>query len=356
MPSYSNERREAVVAKLLPPRNLPVREVAQQEGISEPTVYKWGKEAREQGRCLPNAGDGGTAAWSSKDKFAAVLETAAMNGAELAEYCRRRGVYPEQIAAWRQDCEQAASLSQQERRQEALEGKAQRDRIRELERDLRRKNAALAETAALLTLSKKSQGDLGGPGIMISTPDRQQAVTLIAVARTEGARLEPACTVVGITVRTHQRWTREGDVREDQRPLVDRAAPANALCAEETQAILDACHRPDHASLPPDQIVVRLLDQEALYLGSVSTFYRVLRRHGEVTHRGACQNTQAPGTADDVSRQRTQPVVELGLFVAAWTGQGHLLLPGDDHRHLQPQGRRLGGLPGRVGRQRAWRS
>jgi len=73
MPSYSNERREAVVAKLMPPRNLPVREVAQQEGISEPTVYKWRKEAREQGRCLPNAGDGGTAAWSSKDKFGAVL-------------------------------------------------------------------------------------------------------------------------------------------------------------------------------------------------------------------------------------------------------------------------------------------
>lgn len=121
---------------------------------------------------------------------------------------------------------------------------------------------------------------------MISTPDRQQAVTLIAVARTQGARLEPACAVVGITVRTHQRWTRDGDVREDQRPLIDRPTPVNALCAEETQAILDACHRPDHASLPPEQIVVRLLDQEALYLGSVSTFYRVLRHHGEVTHRG----------------------------------------------------------------------
>ena len=49
-------------------------------------MYKWRNEAREQGRCLPNAGDGGTAEWSSKDKFGAVLETAAMNGAELAAY------------------------------------------------------------------------------------------------------------------------------------------------------------------------------------------------------------------------------------------------------------------------------
>lgn len=161
MSSYPDERREAVVAKLLPPFNLSVREVAQQEGISEPTVYKWRKEAREQGRCLPDASDGGTAAWSSRDKFAAVLETAAMNDAEVAEYCRRRGVYAEQIAAWRQDCEQAASLSHQERRKEAEQGKAHRARIRELERELGRKNAALAETAALLTLSKKARAIWG---------------------------------------------------------------------------------------------------------------------------------------------------------------------------------------------------
>lgn len=116
---------------------LSVSEVAAQEGISVATVYKWRKEAREQGRCLPNAGDGGAAAWSSKDKFGAVLETAAMNVEQIAEYCRCRGLYPEQIVAWRLDCEQAANLSQQERRQEALDAKAQRQRIRELERDLR---------------------------------------------------------------------------------------------------------------------------------------------------------------------------------------------------------------------------
>jgi transposase-like protein len=74
--------------------------------------------------CLPNAGDGGTTARPSKDKFTAVLETAAMNGADLAEHCRRRGVYPEQFTFWRRECEQAARLSQQERRQEALESKA----------------------------------------------------------------------------------------------------------------------------------------------------------------------------------------------------------------------------------------
>ena len=151
---------------------------------------------------------------------------------------------------------------------------------------------------------------------MISTPDRHQAVTLIAAARIEGARLEPACTVVGITVRTHQRWTRKGDVREDQRPLADRATPANALSTEETRAILEACHRPDHASLPPDQIVVRLLDQEALYLGSVSTFYRVLRRHGEVAHRGRAK----------ASKRQTRPTTYHAVApnrVWSWDSERH---------------------------------
>jgi len=52
-------------------------------------------------------GDHTPEGWSSRDKFAAVLETAALSEAEVAEYCRKRGLYPEQIRAWRSACEQA---------------------------------------------------------------------------------------------------------------------------------------------------------------------------------------------------------------------------------------------------------
>jgi transposase InsO family protein len=121
---------------------------------------------------------------------------------------------------------------------------------------------------------------------MISGPDRQHAVELIDEARSKGARLEPACCTLGLTARTYQRWTRGGNLQEDQRPFADRSVPANALTAAEEQAILDVCHRPAFANLPPDQIVVRLLDEESRYMASVSTFYRVLRRHHEVVHRG----------------------------------------------------------------------
>ena len=155
MSRYSDERRMAVVAKLLPPYNLSVAEVASQENISTATIYKWRKEARTEGRCLPDSSDPRVEGWSSRDKFAAVVETASMNTEEVAAYCRQRGIYSDQLKRWRHDCEQAASLSYEEQRQEADLTKQQRKRMQELERELRRKNDALAETAALLTLSKK---------------------------------------------------------------------------------------------------------------------------------------------------------------------------------------------------------
>lgn len=161
MPRYSEERRQAVVAKLLPPHNLSPHEVAGQEGISVATIYKWRKEARGEGRCLPDALGKGADGWSSREKFTAVVETAAMNAEKIAEYCRHRGLYLEQLERWRHDCEQAASLSHAERQREADELRQQRQRIRELEKELSRKNAALAETAALLTLTKKAKAIWG---------------------------------------------------------------------------------------------------------------------------------------------------------------------------------------------------
>ena len=92
---YSDERREAILKKLLPPHNRTVAEVAQEEGISAATLYNWRKKARQAGRLLPDQ-SGDPEGWSSQDKFHAVLETAALSEAERAEYCRQRGLYPEQ--------------------------------------------------------------------------------------------------------------------------------------------------------------------------------------------------------------------------------------------------------------------
>lgn len=100
-----------------------------------------------------------------------------------------------------------------------------------------------------------------------------------------GARLIIACREVEISLRTWRRWLKS---QHDRRTTVLRQPPANRLSLDEEQCILDICHQPEYAGLPPSQIVPRLADQ-GLYLGSESTFYRVLRRAGEVHHRGRQQ-------------------------------------------------------------------
>lgn len=157
---YPKERKEAVLKKMLPPNNKTVKELAQEEGITESTLYEWRKQARAEGRLLPN-GDTTPQGWRSSDKFAAVLETAAMNEAELSAYCRERGLYPEQIQQWREACEQANDWdrSQNKRLQQARRGDQRR--LRELERELRQKEKALAETAAIVVLRKKAQAIWG---------------------------------------------------------------------------------------------------------------------------------------------------------------------------------------------------
>lgn len=157
---YSLERREAILAKLEAPYNRTINDVATEEGISAATLYNWRKQARGRGRLLPNSSPT-TEGWGSAEKFNAVLETAALNEEELAEYCRRRGLYPEQIRRWRASCEQANERSGQETSRQPELSKADRKRIKELEHELRRKDAALAETAALLVLRKKIQAIWG---------------------------------------------------------------------------------------------------------------------------------------------------------------------------------------------------
>jgi transposase-like protein len=157
---YPAERREALLAKLEAPYNRSVNDLATEEGISAATLYNWRKQARRKGRLLPNPSstpDG----WSSEEKFNAVLETAALTEEELAEYCRRRGLYPAQISRWRASCEQANARSVEAADRQAQVTKMDRRRIKELERELRRKDAALAETTALLVLRKKVQAIWG---------------------------------------------------------------------------------------------------------------------------------------------------------------------------------------------------
>ena len=95
-------------------------------------------------------------AWTAAGRLEAVVTTAAMNEAELSAWCRSHGVYPQDLAKWRASATTALAAPE-ELRASPQATRADRKRIKELERELLRKDRALAETAALLVLSKKVQ-------------------------------------------------------------------------------------------------------------------------------------------------------------------------------------------------------
>ena len=153
---YSQERKQAVLARLAPPCQRTVKEVAAEEGISPATLYHWRQQARLNGGLFPDDGadpEGCTARY----QFTAVMETAARGESERAEYCRKRGLYPQQITAWRRACESATDWAGARGQQQAAVDRE----VRSLKRELQRKEKALAETAALLTRSKKARAIWG---------------------------------------------------------------------------------------------------------------------------------------------------------------------------------------------------
>ncbi|CUH40875.1 Transposase [Jannaschia seosinensis] len=161
--AYSPERKAAVIGKMLPPNNMPLGRLAKEEGISVATLAKWRAEARAKGQFLPEA-NAGPESWTSADKLAAVIETASLNAVELGEHCRRRGIYPDQLTVWREACARANDWERAASRQIARETRDANKRVQQLERELARKEKALAEAAALTILRKKAEAIWGPEG------------------------------------------------------------------------------------------------------------------------------------------------------------------------------------------------
>lgn len=149
MARYGQQFKDNVVARLLPPQSSPVEAVSARVGISAGTLERWRAEALAK---ASDGGNGGPRRWTPAARLDAVIATAAMDEASRAAWCREQGLYPADLDTWKQDA--IAGLG------EPCDGdtagtKRDRRRIKELERDLHRKDKALAETAALLVLSKK---------------------------------------------------------------------------------------------------------------------------------------------------------------------------------------------------------
>lgn len=124
--------------------------------------------------------------------------------------------------------------------------------------------------------------------------------TLVEEAVADGARRAAACAVLGVSVRTLERW-RHG-TGEDQRHG-PRTRPANALTAPERATLLATVNSAPYCDLSPHQIVPRLADA-GQYLASESTMYRVLRAEQQLAHRG---RTAVPKRRATPSHEATGP-------------------------------------------------
>lgn len=148
MKTYSPELKAAVIARMMPPHNQPVVQIARSEGIPINTLYTWRSKVGIS-TITTNAEVKHPQHWSREARFAILVETAPLSAHAVAEYCRRKGLYPEQIQQWKNE------IMQPDPREEKALVKKQQKEIHQLKREIARKDKALAEAAALLMLQKK---------------------------------------------------------------------------------------------------------------------------------------------------------------------------------------------------------
>jgi hypothetical protein len=136
---YGQEFKDRAVARLLPPESASIQKVSQELGVSVATLERW--------RAIAAA------------RLEAVIVTTAMDEAQRGAWCREHGVYPTELQQWKENA--TAALSEvSEERITPQQARHTKKRVKELERELRRKEKALAETTALLVLSKKFEAIL----------------------------------------------------------------------------------------------------------------------------------------------------------------------------------------------------
>lgn len=128
--------------------------------------------------------------------------------------------------------------------------------------------------------------------------DRHVVMGLVTEAIRSGARQRPACEVVGLDVRTYQRWKLQGP-GEDGR-MGPKTEPANKLTALERQRILQMATSAEFRDLSPKQIVPLLADRDE-YVGSESSFYRVLRESDAMKHRSPAKRPAASAPREHVA-------------------------------------------------------
>lgn len=161
---YNKAFRAVMVQKMTGPNSISPEALADEVGVSRASLYRWLRAAAmvEYQTIQLNDRPASTKGpnkmkrpqdWSAKEKLSAVLEAASLSDEDLGAYLRSKGLHEAQLQQWRDQMLAGLEPTNVPRNKKTPETK----RVRELERELRRKEKALAETAALLVLKKKAQ-------------------------------------------------------------------------------------------------------------------------------------------------------------------------------------------------------
>lgn len=154
---YSESFKARMVQRMTGPRRVSASALSRAVGIPQPTLSLWLKSASvsvvkddEETKPARRPED-----WTPQEKLTAVMEAAGLSDADLGAWLRRKGLTGEHLRQWREVLEERASAVFEPR--ESRPSVETRKRVKELERELKRKDKALAETAALLVLQGKMQ-------------------------------------------------------------------------------------------------------------------------------------------------------------------------------------------------------
>jgi len=150
---YSAEFKKSAVEKLLARGSRPVAEIIEELGVASPTLYQWKLDFARDGGMKKSSRPQDR---SSEEKLKILNEYVSAPVEERGEILRRLGVHKEHVEEWQSQVLKALKYGAIGKHVERSERAEDRRKIKDLEKDLRRKNAALAETTALLVLKKKA--------------------------------------------------------------------------------------------------------------------------------------------------------------------------------------------------------
>lgn len=160
MARYSAQFRNTVLRKMLPPENRTAADLSAEYGISVATLYGW-KAKMNNGTLQVDDGVQSNRRRKLSEKLSLVLESKSIPADELGTWLRDNGLHSEHLVVWEQEVRESMTQGEQQAREELRAAKKQ---IKKQQKELERKEKALAELSTIITLQKKTQLLFQDPG------------------------------------------------------------------------------------------------------------------------------------------------------------------------------------------------